>query len=68
MQKHQGKLRVRSRTDMERHGTCCGVFLPFAASEPAAADDDALSPGMEHTTANVLTKSATESGDDRSAA
>jgi len=64
--KHRGTLRVRSRTDAVLHGTCCSVFLPFAASEPAGEDENSLMPA-EHAT-GVLTKSAAESGDDRSAA
>jgi signal transduction histidine kinase len=64
--KHRGTLRLRSRTDEVRHGTCCSVFLPFAASEPGGEDEDSLTPA-EHA-ADVLTKSAAESGDGRSAA
>jgi signal transduction histidine kinase len=64
--KHQGTLRLRSRTDEVRHGTCCSVFLPFAVNEPAGEDEDSLAPA-EHAT-DVLTKSAAESGDGRSAA
>ena len=64
VQKHQGMLRIRSRTDAIRHGTCCSVFLPFAIHDapeedvPATSTDQAL---------DVITKSA-GSGDDRSAA
>ncbi len=64
VQKHQGILRVRSRTDSIRHGTCCSVFLPFATHDapeedvPTAPTDQAL---------DVMTKSA-GSSDDRSAA
>src|SRR6476660_2560078 len=64
--KHQGTLRLRSRSDEVRHGTCCSVFLPFAVNEPAGEDEDSLAPA-EHAT-DVLTKSAAESGDGRSAA
>jgi PAS domain S-box-containing protein len=64
VQKHQGRLRVRSRTDQVRHGTCCGVFLPFATTE-ATAEDEVLTSGDQ--TPDVMTKSA-GSGNDRSAA
>jgi PAS domain S-box-containing protein len=65
--KHQGTLRVRSRTGEARHGTCCCVFLPFAASERASEDEDSLMPAEQPAT-DVLTKSAAESSDGRSAA
>src|SRR5579859_4394218 len=65
VQKHQGSLRVRSRTDEAHHGTCCTVFLPFAAEteaqEPPSSETSAA-PSMP------LTKVATGSGNDRSAA
>jgi signal transduction histidine kinase len=64
VQKHQGNLRVRSRTSEARHGTCCGVFLPFAASE-AAREDEHMTTG-DHAQ-DVMIKSA-GSGNDRSAA
>jgi signal transduction histidine kinase len=64
VQKHQGSLRVRSRTDETRHGTCCGVFLPFATNE-AAAEDAPLASGDQEQ--DVMTRSA-GSGNDRSAA
>jgi PAS domain S-box-containing protein len=64
VQKHQGSLRVRSRTDEARHGTCCSVFLPFATHDASAED----MPVASHDQAqDVMTKSAS-SGDDRSAA
>jgi len=66
VQKHQGKLRLRSRNDETRHGTCCTVFLPFATSE-AGIDDEPL-PIMEQPPGDELTNSAAESSDDRSAA
>lgn len=66
VQKHQGKLRLRSRNDEVRHGTCCTVFLPFATSE-ASIDDEPL-PALEQSLGDELTNSAAESGDDRSAA
>jgi PAS domain S-box-containing protein len=65
VQKHQGKLRLRSRTDEMRHGTCCTIFLPFATSV-ASADDEPL-PALEQPGGDELTNSA-ESSDDRSAA
>jgi signal transduction histidine kinase len=64
VQKHQGSLRVRSRTDEARHGTCCSVFLPFAAND-APADDVPVASNDQ--TQDLMTKIA-ESGDDRSAA
>jgi signal transduction histidine kinase len=65
VQKHQGKLRLRSRTDQERHGTCCTVFLPYATS--------AVRPPVEHQPiagehAPDLAAKSAGSGDDRSAA
>ena len=65
VQKHQGKLRLRSRTDQERHGTCCTVFLPFA--ETAAEADDQISHAPSQAL-SAFTKVASGSGDDRSAA
>src|SRR5262249_15630963 len=62
--KHQGSLRVRSRTEETRHGTCCTVFLPFAESA-AAASDRALPPEQP---SDALSRVASSSGDDRSAA
>jgi len=64
VQKHQGKLRVRSRTDEARHGTCCAVFLPFAASD-ATAEDELSDSGDQ--TPDIMLKSS-GSGDDRTAA
>jgi PAS domain S-box-containing protein len=66
VQKHRGKLRVRSRQDEMRHGTCCVVFLPFATSEPRS--EDLPLPAQEQPVGDELTKSAAESGDGRSAA
>ena len=39
VQKHQGRLRFRSRTDEARHGTCCSVFLPFATPATCREED-----------------------------
>lgn len=64
VQKHQGNLRVRSRTNEARHGTCCGVFLPFAASENTTEDAPLASADQVQ---DVMIKSA-GSGNDRSAA
>ena len=66
VQKHQGRLRVRSRQDAARHGTCCTVFLPFATASAEAAEEDQLVPSSD-TAPDVTLKSA-GSGDDRSAA
>ena len=66
VQKHQGNLRLRSRTGEANHGTCCTVFLPFvvAAAEPAV-EDQLPAPGEP--APDAIIKSA-GSGDDRSAA
>jgi len=64
--KHQGKLRVRSRTDEEHHGTCCAVFLPFAETYAEAGDEPP--PASNEPAPAALTKVASGSGDDRSAA
>ena len=66
VEKHQGRLRVRSRTDEGRHGTCCTIFLPFAATESSAEGPQIAAP--EPPAADVMTRSASSSGDDRSAA
>ena len=65
VQKHQGNLRVRSRTDDVHHGTCCTVFLPFAESGAEAGE---LPPASDEPASAALTKVASGSGDDRSAA
>jgi signal transduction histidine kinase len=65
VQKHQGSLRVRSRTDEARHGTCCSVFLPFAVHD--VPEEDLTSASSDQAAQDVMTKSA-GSGDDRSAA
>jgi signal transduction histidine kinase len=65
VQKHQGSLRVRSRTDEARHGTCCSVFLPFATHD--VPEEDVTSASSDQAAQDVMTKSA-GSGDDRSAA
>jgi signal transduction histidine kinase len=64
VEKHQGRLRVRSRTGQEHHGTCCTVFLPFAKMEA----NDEFTPASTEELSAPLTKVATGSGDDRSAA
>ena len=64
VQKHQGSLRVRSRTDEARHGTCCSVFLPFAIHDAPEEDDSATSTDQA---LDMMTKSA-GSDDDLSAA
>jgi PAS domain S-box-containing protein len=65
VQKHQGSLRVRSRTDEARHGTCCSVFLPFATHD--VSEEDVTSASSDQAAQDVMTKSA-GSSDDRSAA
>src|SRR5262249_33531110 len=64
--KHQGKLRVRSRIDSGRHGTCCTVFLPFAEPEATIEYEPALAPKLPMHEEEV--RAASGSGDDRSAA
>jgi signal transduction histidine kinase len=64
VQKHQGSLRVRSRTDEARHGTCCSVFLPFATHDAPVEDEGVASNDQAQ---DVMTKTA-GSGNDRSAA
>ncbi len=64
VQKHQGSLRVRSRTDEARHGTCCSVFLPFATHDASAEDMAVASHDQPQ---DMMTKTA-GSGNDRSAA
>ncbi len=65
VQKHQGILRVRSRVDEQHHGTCCTVFLPFAAQADMTTEDG---PATGNPTPDVLIKSASGTGDDRSVA
>jgi PAS domain S-box-containing protein len=65
VQKHQGSLRVRSRAGAADHGTCCTVFLPFAASEERPPEEP---PEPEQTSQDMMSRSASGSGDDRSAA
>jgi nitrogen-specific signal transduction histidine kinase len=66
VQKHQGSLRLRSRTDGEHHGTCCTVFLPFVETEAGTKEEFQTPPGQP--VSAPLTKVASGSGDDRSAA
>ena len=66
VQKHQGKLRVRSRTDEAHHGTCCTVFLPFAEADAEVQEPAPPEPDQPHSA--PLSKVASGSGDDRSAA
>ena len=65
VQKHQGKLRLRSRTDQAHHGTCCTVFLPYMTLAAKATVEGQPIPG-EHVP-DIAAKSV-GSGDDRSAA
>jgi PAS domain S-box-containing protein len=66
VQKHQGKLRLRSRTNEARHGTCCVVFLPFATVETSSEDEPL--PAMEQPVGDVLAENAATSEDNQSAA
>ncbi|HEV7552797.1 MAG TPA: ATP-binding protein, partial [Candidatus Angelobacter sp.] len=54
VQKHQGKLRLRSRTNEGLHGTCCIVFLPFATVE-ISSEDEPL-PATEQSVGDALSK------------
>src|SRR6476646_1639921 len=62
--KHQGKLRLRSRSDEVHHGTCCTVFLPYVTSAVTPQVEEPI-PGEP--VSGMAAKSA-GSGDDRSAA
>jgi signal transduction histidine kinase len=64
VQKHQGILRVRSRVDEQHHGTCCTLFLPFAAQAGVEMES---SSGTNVSAPDVMIKSASGSGDDRAA-
>jgi PAS domain S-box-containing protein len=64
VQKHQGRLRLRSRTDQVNHGTCCTLFLPYATSVVKPQVEEPI-PGEP--VSGMVAKSA-GSGDDRSAA
>jgi K+-sensing histidine kinase KdpD len=66
VQKHQGNLRLRSSTNTVHHGTCCSVFLPFAANE-LGIEDEPL-PAMEQPAADLLAKNSALSKDDQSSA
>jgi PAS domain S-box-containing protein len=66
VQKHQGMLRVRSRTDEINHGTCCTVFLPFATTTAEPADDDQLPLSSDPGSDVIINNSG--SGDDLSVA
>jgi PAS domain S-box-containing protein len=65
VQKHQGKLRLRSSTDEAHHGTCCSVFLPFATREISAENEPLQS--NEQPVGEML-KNTAIAKDDRSAA
>jgi PAS domain S-box-containing protein len=64
VQKHGGRIRLRSSTVTAHHGTCFAVFLPFAQVEhlPAAGDLPA------NASAPALRREAAASGNDLSAA
>ena len=68
VQKHQGKLRVRSRTNPSNHGTCCIVFLPSAEAKAVMKDERAPVSGSSQPAGDGMMKVASGSGDDRSAA
>src|SRR6478609_7221447 len=60
VQKHQGSLRVRSRTDEARHGTCCSVFLPFATNDASTEEASAASTDQAQ---DVMSKTAGSGND-----
>ncbi len=66
VQKHQGKLRLRSSTNEDHHGTCCVVFLPFATVE--VSSEDPLSPTIDQPVGEMLTRNAAASKSNQSAA
>ncbi|HEY2496308.1 MAG TPA: ATP-binding protein [Candidatus Angelobacter sp.] len=66
VQKHQGRLRVRSRHREKVHGTCCTVFLPFVTNDARAETD--LIQGQELPESDELLNTAAKINDDRSAA
>ncbi|HLK52600.1 MAG TPA: ATP-binding protein, partial [Candidatus Angelobacter sp.] len=66
VQKHQGKLRLRSSTNEDHHGTCCVVFLPFATVE--VSSEDPLSLTTEQPAGDMLTKNTAAPKSNQSAA
>jgi PAS domain S-box-containing protein len=66
VQKHQGNLRLRSSTNAVHHGTCCSVFLPFAANE-IGTEDEPL-PALEQSAPDILANNTALSKDDQSSA
>lgn len=66
VQKHEGRISVRSSTEESRHGTCFIVFLPYTQSRAQTAD---LAEVEESTFAKIATRSsAAGSGSDLSVA
>jgi PAS domain S-box-containing protein len=68
VQKHQGKLRVRSRTGPSNHGTCCIVFLPCAEAKAGVMKEERAPAADSSQPGEGMMKVASGSGDDRSAA
>ncbi len=64
VQKHGGKIRLRTSTAANHHGTCFAVFLPFAQTEQANGITDVQVPA----TSPALRREAAASGNDLSAA
>jgi PAS domain S-box-containing protein len=67
VQKHQGSIRVRSRSGPERHGACFAVFLPFEIS--GVGDAAEIQPAESFPTPNSSSiATAASSGSDLSVA
>jgi signal transduction histidine kinase len=64
VQKHGGRIRLRSSTATNHHGTCFAVFLPFAEAEQPAATPELT----VNATSPTLQRGAAASGNDLSAA
>jgi signal transduction histidine kinase len=66
VQKHQGTIRVRSRSGPERHGACFAVFLPFEISGVGDAEIQPAEPFPTPNSSSIAT--AASSGSDLSVA
>jgi signal transduction histidine kinase len=65
VQKHHGRLRVRSRTAEHNHGTCCTVFLPSGSAE-IAEEEPLMAP--ERVPGGDMMRVVSGPGDDLTAA
>jgi PAS domain S-box-containing protein len=66
VEKHQGKLRLRSRHGGKQHGTCCTVFLPFITNDAEVKNE--LPPTEEPQPGDEMLNTAAKSDNGRSAA